>query len=55
MGVGATLLRAVFTLALQMADDFGCVGVVVDAKPDAIASYEKLGFIPPPDQSGPPW
>jgi GNAT superfamily N-acetyltransferase len=44
-GVGSTLLRAVFTLTLQMADDFGCVGLVVDAKPDAIAFYEKLGFV----------
>ena len=44
-GVGSTLLRAVFTLALQMADDFGCVGLVVDAKPDAITFYEKLGFV----------
>ena len=35
-----------FTLALQMADDLGCVGVVVDAKPDAVAFYQKLGFIP---------
>jgi len=25
-------------LAHQMAADFGCVGVVVDAKPDAVAS-----------------
>jgi GNAT superfamily N-acetyltransferase len=45
-GVGSTLLQAVFTLALQMADDLGCVGVVVDAKPDAILFYEKLGFSP---------
>jgi GNAT superfamily N-acetyltransferase len=51
-GVGATLLRAVFTLALQMADDFGCVGVVVDAKPDAIAFYEKLGFVPLQTRAG---
>ena len=28
-----------------MADDLGCVGVVVDAKPDAVAFYEKLGFV----------
>jgi hypothetical protein len=28
-----------------MAHDFGCVGVVVDAKPDAVAFYEKLGFV----------
>jgi len=44
-GVGSTLLRAVFTLALQMADDLGCVGVVVDAKADAVTFYEKLGFM----------
>jgi GNAT superfamily N-acetyltransferase len=44
-GVGSILLRAVFTLAHQMADDLGCVGVVVDAKPDAITFYEKLGFV----------
>lgn len=45
-GVGSTLLRAVLMLARQMADDLGCVGVVVDAKPEAIAFYAKLGFIP---------
>jgi GNAT superfamily N-acetyltransferase len=45
-GIGSTLLKAVFTLAHQMADDLGCVGVVVDAKPEAVAFYEKLGFVP---------
>lgn len=44
-GVGSLLLRAVLLLAQQMASDMGCVGVVVDAKPDAIAFYEKLGFL----------
>lgn len=43
-GVGGLLLRAVLTLAKQMADDFGCVGVLVDAKPVSVAFYEKLGF-----------
>jgi hypothetical protein len=28
-----------------MADEYGCVGVVVDAKPDAEAFYAKYGFI----------
>lgn len=44
-GVGSTLLRAVFTLAHRMAEELGCIGVVVDAKPEAIPFYTKLGFI----------
>jgi GNAT superfamily N-acetyltransferase len=44
-GIGSALLQAVFTLAHTMADDLGCAGVVVDAKPDAIAFHEKLGFM----------
>jgi GNAT superfamily N-acetyltransferase len=45
-GLGLELLRFVLRLALQMADEYGCVGVVVDAKPDAAAFYAKYGFIP---------
>jgi GNAT superfamily N-acetyltransferase len=44
-GIGRLLLRAVLLLATRMADDFGCAGVLVDAKPDAVAFYEKLGFV----------
>ena len=44
LGVGRALLRAVFALAWRMADEFGCVGVVVDAKPEAVGFYERLGF-----------
>ena len=44
-GLGAQLLRFVLQLALRMADDYGCVGVVVDAKPDALDFYAKYGFI----------
>jgi GNAT superfamily N-acetyltransferase len=51
-GVGSALLQAVFTLAHTMADDLGCVGVVVDAKPDAITFYEKLGFVPLEPRAG---
>jgi len=29
-----------------MADDFGCAGVVVDAKPDAVDFYSRHGLIP---------
>lgn len=39
-----TLLRAVFALAHQMAADIGCLGVVVDAKPEAVGFYRKLEF-----------
>ena len=44
-GIGQALLRTVFTLAHKMAVDMGCVGVVVDAKPDAAGFYRKLGFV----------
>ena len=43
-GVGLQLLRFVLRLARQMADEYGCVGVVVDAKPEAEAFYAKYGF-----------
>ncbi len=44
-GVGAQLLRFVLELALRMARDYGCTGVLVDAKPEAIGFYAKYGFI----------
>jgi hypothetical protein len=28
-----------------MASDYGCVGVVVDAKPDAVDFYRRYGFV----------
>ena len=31
-------------LALEMRDRAGCIGVVVDAKPDAVVFYSTLGF-----------
>jgi len=44
-GLGAQLLRFVLQLATRMAGDFGCVGVVVDAKRGALEFYAKHGFI----------
>ena len=43
-GVGKILLRGVFELALKMRDDMGCVGVVTDAKPNAVMFYQCYGF-----------
>jgi GNAT superfamily N-acetyltransferase len=43
-GVGKLLLRFALQLALDMARDVGCVGVVVDAKEEAVAFYERYGF-----------
>jgi predicted GNAT family N-acyltransferase len=44
-GLGRQLLGSVFRLALQMASDYGCVGAVVDAKPDAVDFYQRYGFL----------
>lgn len=43
-GVGTALLRFVLQLALRLAGEYGCAGVVVDAKPQAVSFYEGLGF-----------
>ena len=44
-GLGSLLLRFVLQLARRMADDYGCVGIVVDAKTDALDFYAKYGFV----------
>lgn len=43
-GVGKLLLRAVSQIVHEMAESVGCVGVGVDAKPDAIRFYERYGL-----------
>lgn len=43
-GVGKALLRYVCLLASRMSADFGCVGLLVDAKAEAAGYYEGLGF-----------
>jgi predicted N-acetyltransferase YhbS len=44
LGVGKELLGFVLGLTLSMAEDYGCVGVVVDAKPGAVSFYARHGF-----------
>lgn len=43
-GIGSRLLTYVFVLAAKMADELGCVGVVVDSKVGALSFYERYGF-----------
>lgn len=46
LGIGKALLGRVLGLALEQRDQLGCVGVVTDAKPDAVTFYANLGFEP---------
>jgi GNAT superfamily N-acetyltransferase len=46
LGVGSALLRHVLALALEQRESLGCVGVVTDAKPEALAFYTRYGFEP---------
>jgi GNAT superfamily N-acetyltransferase len=45
-GIGRLLLRSVFVLAREMASSLGCIGVVADAKPEAMDFYKQYGFEP---------
>ncbi len=45
-GLGSLLLVTVFELAHEMARTAGCVGVVVDAKAEAVSFYARLGLRP---------
>ncbi len=44
-GVGRALLRFAIELAERQRDEVGCVGMLVDAKPDAVDFYAALGFV----------
>ena len=46
LGVGRALLRHVLSLALDQRDSLGCIGVVTDAKRDAVPFYMRYGFEP---------
>ncbi len=45
-GIGAALMRFVFDLALSLSVDYGCIGILVDAKPVAESFYAQYGFYP---------
>jgi GNAT superfamily N-acetyltransferase len=45
-GIGQALLRHALRLARRTAAEIGCVGVVVDAKPEALGFYLRYGFEP---------
>ncbi len=46
LGIGKALLRHVLEQAVDQRDRLGCVGVVTDAKAEALRFYEALGFLP---------
>lgn len=46
LGIGKALLRHLLALAVEQRDRLGCVGVVTDAKPEAVGFYQGLGFVP---------
>jgi GNAT superfamily N-acetyltransferase len=45
-GLASALVRFVFERAIEMSRQYGCGGVLVDAKPDAVSFYRKFGFAP---------
>jgi len=44
-GLGKELLKFAINKAIELKNNFGCVGIVVDAKEQAIDFYKKFGFI----------
>lgn len=44
LGIGALLLKHTLHLAIEQSEHVGCIGVVVDAKPEALSYYQKFGF-----------
>jgi len=45
-GLGKNLLKFVLTLTLKQKEQFGCFGLVVDAKEGSVSFYEQFGFVP---------
>jgi predicted N-acetyltransferase YhbS len=51
-GIGSLLLATVLRQALELRDQHGCVGVVIDAKTEAVGYYATFGFQVVPTESG---
>ena len=45
-GIGKSLLKFILKLTLLQKNQFGCFGLVVDAKKQSIGFYEQFGFVP---------
>lgn len=45
LGLGGALLAPAIRAARVMRRDLGCIGLVVDSKPEAIGFYRKHGFV----------
>lgn len=52
-GLGRALVRVVLEQAVALRANFGCVGVLVDAKASAVGFYEGEEFVALPDADGP--
>jgi GNAT superfamily N-acetyltransferase len=46
LGIGKLLLGTMLKLAVEMRDRVGCIGAMVDAKPESVDFYSSLGFAP---------
>lgn len=44
-GIGKALIRFCVELAERMQDEYGCIGLLVDVKKDAVDFYGRLGFV----------
>jgi len=51
-GIGGLLLRTILQETLDLRDQHGCWGLVVDAKPEAVGYYTRFGFQDLPAESG---
>jgi GNAT superfamily N-acetyltransferase len=52
LGIGMALLRFTVELTEWMQDEMGCVGLLVDAKEQAVSFYLRFGFTPITTESG---